>query len=96
MITDVEAVCEECGFLITKKNQHPTGDRVCEICGRTEDADATGDEKCPDCKVDVWWVPKCPRCGGISTFVYSQEDVVIALADNGMTFEQALAGGKGE
>lgn len=45
-------------------------ERCCEICGRDEPEEET--DICPDCRVPVWWVPKCPNCGNPATWTYGE------------------------
>ena len=45
-------------------------ERCCELCGRDEPAEETGE--CPNCKKPVWWVPRCPRCGSPATWTYGE------------------------
>lgn len=45
-------------------------DRCCELCGRDEPEEEMSE--CPDCGVEVWWVPKCPDCGNPATWTYGE------------------------
>ena len=66
-----EIICAEDGFGDGCLHVGPdVQDRVCEICGRDEPAEESS--KCPDCGVEVWWVPKCPECGGPATWTYGE------------------------
>lgn len=66
-----EIICADDGYGENCFHVGPdVSERCCEICGRDEPEEET--DECPDCKVSVRWVPKCPECGLPATWTYGE------------------------
>ena len=60
--------CPEC--LWSGKDEG--GDRVCEQCEEDEPAGNEHGQTCPACGHEVWWLCKCPECGGGCFWTYGE------------------------